>query len=167
MDAAEVVLLVINLALLLAVLAQTRTKRAKKTVLMRDGEIISGALEKAGLSIEELFSAAREKGIFNLGDIDTAVLEESGKISFLMKPMNRQLTPKDFNFAPVRDGIPAVIVKNGRFLEEELEKTEIGKKEVMTVLLSRGRRLENILLATVTESGRIDVFEKDGIDNAE
>lgn len=167
MDAVEVILLVVNIILLLALLAQTRKKRFKKTVIMREGEFTEGALERAQISIEELFSQARENGCFNLGDVDTAVLEESGKISFLLKPTCRRLTPKDFNFAPVRDGIPRVIVKNGEIIEEELEKAEIKREEIMTVLLSRGRRLENILLATVTESGRIDVFEKKPVDSGE
>ncbi len=167
MDAVEVILLIINIILLLALLAQTRTRRAKRTVLMNGGRIYEDALSSAQTGIEELISQAREKGIFNIGDIDTAVLEENGKISFLLKPLSRQLTPRDFNFAPVRDGIPTVIVKNGEIIEENLAGAEIKREEIMTVLLSRGRRLENILLATVTESGRIDVFEKNAVDSAD
>ncbi len=160
MEAAELVLLVIIIALQLASLAQHKARRYKMSFLMRDGEIDSSCLSAAGLSVEELFSAARQAGYFNLGDVDTAVLEENGKISFLPKPMSRCLNPKDFNFAPVRDGVPSIIVKNGELVEENLEKAGIKREEVMTILLSRGRRLENILLATITESGRVDVFEK-------
>ena len=56
--------------------------------------------------------------------------------------------------------MPEIIVKNGKILEENLKNTEVKKDELMTILFSRGRRLEDILLATVTDSGRIDVFEK-------
>ena len=160
MEAAEIVLLVLITALQFALLVQHRGRRFNQTTLMREGKIDASALAKTGFSIEELFSFARQAGYFNLGDVDTAVLEENGNMSFLAKPMSRQLTPRDFNFAPVRDGAPYVIVKNGEIVSENLKKAEIKEEEVMNILLSRGRTLDGILLATITESGRVDVFEK-------
>ena len=160
MEYAEIIMLAAIIALLIAVLGLLRGKSGQSAVLMKDGKINEAALEKTGVSLENLMSRARLAGCFNLGDIDTAVLEENGKISFLPKAGARHLNPCDFNFSPVREGMPEIIVKNGKILEENLKNTEVKKDELMTILFSRGRRLEDILLATVTDSGRIDVFEK-------
>ena len=160
MDYIQTVLLVFLIVLQLLHLLRSRKRRFKRCTLMKRGNIIPDALRMSGIGIEELFSKARLGGYFNLGDIDTAVLEENGQISFLPKPMSRNLNPKDFNFAPVRDGVPSVIVKNGVTVEENLMKDGINRADVMKILLSRGRTLDDILLATITESGRIDVFER-------
>lgn len=161
MDVIEIILLVLIFTGDLAILSQLKRKNEiKRVTLMSDGKIDENALEKANVGIEELFSRARLSGYFNLGDVDTAILETNGEISFLPKPMSRCLNPKDFNFAPVRDGVPTVLVKNGEIIEENIESVQLSREELMTILLARGRLVENILLATITEAGRVDVFEK-------
>ena len=161
MDIVIVILLVLILSGILVILAQFKRGAAvSRQTLISDGAINEAALSKADIKLEELFSRARLAGYFNLGDVDTAILETNGEISFLPKPMSRCLNPKDFNFAPVRDGVPTVVVKNGELVEENLSLVPIGRNELMTILSARGRLLENILLATITESGRVDVFER-------
>ena len=161
MDIAEIILLVLIVTFQLVILSQHKKKaEIQRRTLISDGIINEKELDKSGIKTDELFGRARLAGYFNLGDVDTAILEKSGEISFLPKPMNRPLNPKDFNFAPVRDGVPTVIVQNGELIEENIENAEIGRDEVMTILLSRGRQLENILLATITEAGRVDVCER-------
>jgi uncharacterized membrane protein YcaP (DUF421 family) len=132
--------------------------RRKTIVLMRENEIDENALKKARLSIGELMSAARQAGYFNLGDIDTAILEASGNISFLPMPMKRTLNPKDFNFAPIREGIPKTVIKNGEIIENNLKASGISKQALLELLAQRGEREENIFLATVNEAGRVDFF---------
>lgn len=134
--------------------------RRKTIVIMRENEIDETALKKAGLSLGELMSAARQAGYFNLGDIDTAILETSGKISFLPMPMKRALNPKDFNFAPIREGVPKTIIKNGRILENNLAASGVSKQALNELLAQRGESAQNILLATVNEAGRVDFFVK-------
>ena len=160
---------IVNIILELAIIALLITLILRKNrkietvapaVLMSEGKIDTDALEKSGVSLEKLREEARLAGYFNLGDIDTAILEKSGKISFLTKPMSRALNPKDFNFTPVHEGVPVTIVKNGKIIEESFEKAELDREEIMTLILSRGRNLEGILLATITDSGRVDIFEK-------
>lgn len=161
MDIVIVILLVLILSGILVILSQfKRNMPVSHQTLISEGVIDENAMAKADVKLEELFSKARLAGYFNLGDVDTAILETNGEISFLPKPMSRCLNPKDFNFAPVRDGVPTVIVKNGELVEENIGNVPIDRDELMTILSARGRLLENILLATITESGRVDVFER-------
>jgi uncharacterized membrane protein YcaP (DUF421 family) len=50
--------------------------------VVRDGEIDLEALRAEQLSAEDLFAAAREHGIKRLADVELAVLEADGKVSF-------------------------------------------------------------------------------------
>lgn len=145
----------INTILLLAVLAILlwRGNRMAPRVLMENGII------KKGTDIAALQAAARKHGYFNLGDIDCAVQETDGSISLLPKPMHRRLTPKDFNFAPEREGLCVPIAKNGKLLEENIRRCGVGKEELLRIMERRGRTLQEIRFATMNEAGRIDVFE--------
>ena len=51
-------------------------------VVMRDGVVLEAATRRQRLSDSDLVVAARQQGIRRLGDVDLAVLEADGKISF-------------------------------------------------------------------------------------
>jgi uncharacterized membrane protein YcaP (DUF421 family) len=54
-------------------------------VVVRDGSPITEALRSMTLSFADLSAAAREQGIRAFGDIELAVLEADGKVSFFTK----------------------------------------------------------------------------------
>ncbi|MBQ7741218.1 MAG: DUF421 domain-containing protein [Eubacterium sp.] len=152
--------------LILTLAAMSRKKKfvnTEPTVIIKGGRIIEKALRDTEMSIDELMSEARLSGFFNLGDIDYALLEANGEISFLAKPKKRPLCPSDFNFAPVREGLCTTVVLDGELLLDNIEKCSADAKQIIDIIESRGRRVENLLLATINEAGRIDVFEK--VDN--
>jgi uncharacterized membrane protein YcaP (DUF421 family) len=52
-------------------------------VVVRDGQFVEAALRIERLAADEVVDAAREQGIPDLADVRVAVLETSGRISFL------------------------------------------------------------------------------------
>lgn len=66
-----------------------RSKRWKRilegeaVVVLRDGQLDHARLRSERLTIDDLMSAAREKGFASLEDIRFAVLEHDGKFSFV------------------------------------------------------------------------------------
>lgn len=152
-------------ALLISAITQKSIKARKliegtPIVLISNGKIDKKAMKKARIEIDELLSTARNMGFFNLADVDTAVMETSGKISFLPIAMQRPLNPKDFNFAPSREGLCYTVVSDGRILRDNLIKANISEAKLMEILQQRGEDVNNILLATVNEAGRVDIFNK-------
>ena len=51
-------------------------------VIVKDGEPLIDVLRRERLSTNDLLAAAREKGLRRLDEIELAVLEADGKISF-------------------------------------------------------------------------------------
>jgi uncharacterized membrane protein YcaP (DUF421 family) len=54
-------------------------------IVVEDGEPIVEALANERMSLDDLFTQARQQGLKKLGDIDLAVLETDGKVSFFTK----------------------------------------------------------------------------------
>ena len=54
-------------------------------VLMYKGKILYDSLKKEGIDVNDLLSEARGQGYFDLSQINYAILETSGKVSFLLK----------------------------------------------------------------------------------
>jgi uncharacterized membrane protein YcaP (DUF421 family) len=55
-------------------------------IVVRDGAILDRECRRQRLSDTDLIAAARQQGIRRLGDVDLAVLEADGKISFFTAP---------------------------------------------------------------------------------
>ena len=51
-------------------------------VIVRDGQVISHATRSQRLSMTDLLATARQQGIRDIGDVELAVLESDGRISF-------------------------------------------------------------------------------------
>jgi len=163
----NVLSIIINIALAVLIivflLKNNKTKgleHGKPIVLMSNSIINGEGMKEANIGIDELMSLARCAGYFNLGDIDTAIMEPNGKTSFLPLPMKRQLNPKDFNFAPVREGLCRVIISDGRLIKDNLFISGISEESVFELLRQRGDRLQDIMTATVNEAGRVDFFRR-------
>lgn len=57
----------------------------RAVVVMRDGELVEKALRQQRLSLTDLMAAARQQGIRWLDEVDLAVLEADGRISFFTR----------------------------------------------------------------------------------
>lgn len=97
----------------------------KPAILMYRGRIDEKVMKKEKFTINELQERLREKDIFNLGDVEYAILETSGQLTVIQKPSKRNLIPEDLNIEPEYEGIPYDLVIDGKIMNENLKK--IGK----------------------------------------
>ena len=132
----------------------------KPVVLIKNGQIDKNDLKKAHLDINDLLASARGQGYFSLSDIDGAIMETSGKVSFLPTPQMRQLNPKDFNFSPMHTGLCTNLVLDGKIMYSNLKGTGIDERKLNKILADRQVRLKDVLLLTVNEAGQTEIYKK-------
>lgn len=99
----------------------------KPTIFIYRGRIDEKALKKEKFTINELQERLRGNGVFNLGDVEFAILETSGEITVIQKPDKRMTIPADFNILPEYEGIPYDLIVDGEIMHENLK--AIGKDE--------------------------------------
>ncbi len=63
---------------------------SKPTLLLYKGELYESILKKERITIDELYVAARRKGIEDLKNIDAIILETTGDINIMEKVSNRE-----------------------------------------------------------------------------
>lgn len=66
----------------------------KPVVIVRDGRPLSPALRQQRMSTSDLMAAARQQGIRSLGEVDLAILENDGKISFFTATQDSEGAPE-------------------------------------------------------------------------
>ena len=97
------------------------------TILMQNGKIYRENLKMAKLDLSEFMLLCRERGYFDLEEIQLAVFEHNGRLSILPKSLDRPLSPRDINLSPKEASIGVEIIMDGRILGENLQR--IGRDE--------------------------------------
>ena len=97
----------------------------RPSILIYRGKIIEKELKKQRFTINELEERLRGNDVFNLGDVEYAILETSGQVTVIQKPEKRNVTPEDLNITPDYEGIPYDLVVDGKVMTENLK--ELGK----------------------------------------
>lgn len=133
----------------------------KPSLLIYRGKIDEKVLKKESITINELQERLRVDNIFNLGDVEYAILETNGELTVIQKPEKRALTPQDLNLNPDYEGIPYDLVVEGVVMHENLK--SIGKNEVWLrkELKKFDATIENTLVATIDGKGQFFCQKKE------
>lgn len=99
----------------------------KPSILIYRGRIQENELKKERFTINELQERLRTNNVFNIGDVEYAILETSGQVTVIQKPNKRNVTPEDLNIMPEYEGIPYDLIVDGKIMHENLKR--IGKDE--------------------------------------
>ena len=68
----------------------------KPSILIYRGKIDEKALKKERFTLNELQERLRGNNVFNLGDVEYAILETSGQITVIQKTNKRTTIPEEF-----------------------------------------------------------------------
>ena len=135
-------------------------------ILLNNGKLYRNNFKTAKLDLSEFLMQCRINGYFNLSDIDTAIIESNGKISFLPKSDRRPTVPSDFEIIPPTSSIDVNIIMDGQILYENLENSGHDAVWLQKELVSQGfEKPENIFLATLDRDGNLSVYEKYEMEN--
>ena len=137
----------------------------KPLVLLENGVIYRQNLKKARLDLNEFLTYCRIGGWFDLNQLQTAVLEHNGVVSFLPREKDRPATPADLDLNPKQSQVQTPFVMDGRLLEENIR--QAGKEDawVRRALLRQGYRDETAVLLAVWGGGeKLTVFPMDPAD---
>ncbi len=130
-------------------------------ILLDNGKLYRKNFIKAKLDINEFLMQARINGYFNIADIQTAILESNGKISFLPVSSKRPVNPEDLNLNPPCDNVVINVILDGVVLKENLEQTGKDIKWLEKELEKQNiSNLKDIFLATYDNNQNLSVYVK-------
>lgn len=133
----------------------------KPTILMYRGKIDEEALKRERFTVSELQERLRVKDVFNLGDVEYAILETNGEISIILKPNKRTTTPEDFNIEPEYEGIPYDLVVDGKIMYENLNKIGRDKNWLIKEIKKFKTVPEDVFIATIDGKGNFYCQQKE------
>ena len=145
-------LLVMHLIISIINIKSTKVRQiicGKPSLLIFRGKIDQKVLKKERFTINELEERLRDNNIFNIGDVEYAILETSGQVTVIPKPNKRPTTPEDFNIETRYEGIPYDLVVDGKVEYENLKKIGKDYKWLQKQTEKFGIKPEQALIVTI------------------
>lgn len=129
--------------------------------LISKGEIMQENLKRSKLTVQDVLMLSRIAGIFDISEVESAVLEVSGKFSVLKSSMHDPLTPSDMGLSPsgMDMGIPLIV--NGETSKQNLSYINSDVAWLENELQKQNFDISNISLAYLDRSGQLKITQKD------
>lgn len=133
----------------------------RSLVLINNGKMYRENFKKCKLDITEFLTQCRECGYFDISQIQTAVFETNGKVSFMPKAMQRPVTPQDLSLK-IKDEKPSVtIIQDGVVLDENLHYTGNDRQWLNGQLKNLGiNNPDDVFLASCDGNNKLTAFVK-------
>jgi uncharacterized membrane protein YcaP (DUF421 family) len=112
--------------------------RGQPLVIIKNGQMVRENMSKTHYNINDILMLLREKGIFNLNQVEFAVLETNGSLSVLKRSQHRPVTPGDLQLSTSYEGLYSVLVYDGHILDHNLKQNYLNRSWLQHELSKRG-----------------------------
>jgi len=148
---------------------------SKKSPKMRD--VISGKpviivdpqgidfkeLKKLNISCEELLEALRNLDYFDMGDINYAIVERTGKITVIPKSSALPITREDMKIVKPENEVFLCVVENGKVLGKNFGELGLRQEVVVSDIIHNMLcKINDIAFCSLSEGGNVYVQKKVG-----
>ncbi len=134
-------------------------------VVIQDGKFINQNLKKNRYSIDNILDMLREKDVFDISDVETAIIEATGNLSVLKKPQKNPVTLEDMGIMKASSSIAFPIIMDGTIYSNVLKNFNLDDAWLHQQLSQQGvSDIRNVFFASLNSNLQLHVSSKDDSD---
>jgi len=160
------VALLVALEVILSVLAMKsggvrRLVNGGPVIVIRQGEIDQKAMENLRITMDDLLASLRQNQIFDITEVEYAIVETNGSVSVMLTPENRPMTNSVAGKQIKDKGLPTPVVCDGKIQRRFIEAMSIRPERVQGIIASRKLKKSQIFLMTIDSQGNTQLIKKE------
>lgn len=130
--------------------------------VIQSGVVIEEELRKIRWSIDDLMEELRCSGIFNIAEVDYALVETTGRLSVYQKFEHRNVTNGGAKLKKKgKDSPSVIIISDGELVVEGLNFCMITEGWIHTTLKKRGLVLRDVFIMSCNQDLEYVIFERE------
>lgn len=133
----------------------------RPSTLIDKGTIDQREMNRARMSVEELIGSLRQKDVADIGEVEYAILEQSGKMTVVKKARYKQPTLLDMSIKAKESGIMHILVSNGYVNKYNLDKHKKSPEWLRRSIADHGCEIDEVFLFMIDDAGDIVCIKKD------
>ena len=130
-------------------------------VIIHNGVIDQGALKTLRFSIDDLMESLRSQGIFDLNQIQYAIVETNGTVSILPYEKDSPATPTQLKLTLAPREVPVMVISDGMVLEDGLRGASMSRKQLNRILEKEQVSVRDVFLFSADKSHRYTLIQKE------
>ena len=156
-----VVLEIIASVIIMKNLRLRRVFSGKSVVIIADGTINQKAMKSVRMTVFDLVEMLRMQGIFELEDIESAVLEINGNLSVRQKPSRAPVRAEDLGLHPADGGLPMTVISDGTVIDASLHFLGKTRDDLNGLLREQKLTAGEIFLMTLNRKSESVIVKKE------
>lgn len=134
----------------------------RPSVLVTRGTIDQREMHKNRFTVDELMQELRSQGLFDLSEVEYAVLETDGRLNVIPYPAAQPPTAAQLKVEVPDDGSALIVVSEGRVIGENLRRLGLDRDWLAKELKTKGvAKAKDVYLMTVNHGGQSYLAEKE------
>lgn len=134
----------------------------RPSMLVVRGTIDQREMHANRFTVDELMQELRRQGLFDLSQVEYAILETDGKLNVIPYPAACPPTAAMLGVETEDGGCPAIVISEGRVIEKNLNALKLDRSWLEGELERGGYHgAKDIYLMTVNHSGQSYIAEKE------
>jgi uncharacterized membrane protein YcaP (DUF421 family) len=130
----------------------------ESTILIQNGKILEHNMANMNYTYDYLNQQLRQEKVFDISQVEFAVLEPSGELSIQLKSQNRPLTPKDLNISTKYEGLATEMILDGNIIGKNLQKNGLSREWLYNELKKKGiEHTKEVAFAALATNGNLYV----------
>lgn len=131
-------------------------------IIISNGAIDRKVMRELRFSVDDVMAALRSKDVFDIADVQFAIVETNGSISVMKHPSADTPVRSELGISPEDSDPPQVIVSDGRVISAALRSLGLDPDFAKRTAKSKNLRLDEVFIMTADSSGKCSIFRKSG-----
>lgn len=133
----------------------------KPVVIISNGVIDQRKMRDIRFTVDDLMEALHSQNIFDLKEVQFAVVETTGAVSVYQKYEYRNVSNGDMGLRSKSSDPPEVVIDQGKIVKEALKRTGRDEKRVNDILKKEKLSLKDVFLMTLDSDGEYSLVKSD------
>ena len=131
-------------------------------IIIRNGCIERDILRELRFSVDDLLMALRSKDIFDISEVQYAIVETTGSVSVMKKPPLDTPTRRDMKISAECSDPPVLIISDGSFIPQAMESLKLSRSTAEKILEKNGLTVGEVFIMTANRAGNCFIADKQG-----
>lgn len=130
-------------------------------VIISNGEILQKEMKRLRYTIDDLSEAMRSQQIFDITEVNYAIVETTGKINFMLKKDFQNAQRKDVSCGGSSEDPPSVIIRDGAIDSDKIKNLNLTEQWLDKVLIENHTKKHNIFIMLADSGGKYTIIKKE------
>lgn len=135
--------------------------QGKPLFVIKNGELQQKELKRLRFTMDDLIDATRQAGVFDISEIENAIVETNGTLSVQQKSEYAPINAKALGKQVKKASLPITIVIDGKPVVEYYSQTKTSSELIEKICEANNLKASDLMVLNIDEDGKVFYIRKE------